>query len=78
MKIDVLKSLVNLLDPMGIIEICPKDEYDDISIKVCQMMECKQFQEIQTYIESLYINEKSVEKQKVKEFMNLLIHFDKN
>ena len=73
MNREVVLALVNLLDPLGLFEICPKDEYEDIAMQICDMLNKPDNDlQIETYLKSLYINDKYVEERKVHEFIRIL------
>ena len=73
MNIEIVLALTNILDPFGIYEISPNDEYKDVAIRICELIYTGKSEiEIEKYLSSLYINDNYVQQKKIKEFVRLL------
>lgn len=75
MNFENILSLVNLLDPLDVIDICPKDEYIDIATYILELLQHENYKEIEDYLKLQYANPKNISTRKIEEFMKLLKSF---
>lgn len=75
MSFENILSMINLLDPLDIIELCPKDEYMDIATYVFELLQQENYKEIENYLKIQYVTPKNIPPRKLDEFMKLLKGF---
>ncbi len=70
-----IQALMHLLDPLDLIEVCPKDEYDDYVFVIEQMIKNNRIIEVEEYLKHMYLQQlglENVDEFKIKEFVYLL------
>jgi len=66
----IVLSLLNILDPLGIYEICPPDEYENEAEQIELLVKRGEYEQIKRIAESLYGGQ--VEIKKINELIRLL------
>ena len=69
---NIITAMLNILDPIGVVEIGPKDEYVTEANKISRMLKDQNYIEIENCLKNLYVTEKSCESFKIKEFILVL------
>ena len=72
MKREIVQSLLNILDPLGVIEVAPVDEYESEAKEICELLKDNKYSDIEYCIKSLYGNESSKNSKKIEVFIALL------
>ena len=72
MKKEIVQSLLNILDPLGVIEIAPKDEYENEAKKICELLQASKYADIEYCVETLYGTDFCKHTKKIQEFITLL------
>ena len=78
MKKAMVEKVVSLLDPFGIYEICPLDEYSDIAREVYGYLERKEYDKLKSYLTRQYISEQEIEKRKIGLAVEILKYIVEN
>ncbi len=69
---EIIRCLINILDPIGVIEIGPDDEYSSEVNQIEKFFEEKDYVQIKQTLGRIYGSEMMANQKKINEFIKVL------